>query len=260
MSTGRLEGQVAWISGAGSGIGKGIALRFAAEGARVAVVEVDKKLGQSAADEIVGKGGEALFIPCDVSKEDQVRASIEKTVAQFGGLQILVNNAGIVHVKQLHEHTEQEWDQLMAVNVKSIFFSVKHGIAHLRKNKQSYVVNIGSISSFVGQGSTPAYTTSKGAVLMLSKSIALDYAVDRVRCNCICPGITDTPLFRYHVNKTPNPAETLAKRLKRVPLGIALTPDDIARAAVYFACEDSVGVTGTSLIVDAGYLAAAEWG
>lgn len=260
MSRRRLEGQAAWISGAGSGIGKAIALRFAAEGARVAVVELKPGVARQTAKEIVSMGGRAIAIPCDVSREKSVAASIQKTVSHFGGLQILVNNAGIVHVKQLHEHTEKEWDQLMAVNVKSIFFSVKHGFAHLRKNKRSYVVNIGSISSFVGQGSTPAYTTSKGAVLMLSKSIALDYARDNVRCNCICPGITDTPLFRYHVNRTPDPAETLRRRLARVPLGIALTPDDIARAAVYFACEDSTGVTGTSLIVDAGYLACAEWG
>jgi NAD(P)-dependent dehydrogenase (short-subunit alcohol dehydrogenase family) len=260
MSTRRLEGQVAWVTGAGSGIGKGIALRFAAEGARVAVVELDAKAAKQTVREITSKGGKAIAIPCDVSREKAVAASIQKTVSHFGGLQILVNNAGIVHVKQLHEHTEKEWDQLMAVNVKSIFFSVKHGFTHLRKNKRSYVVNIGSISSFVGQGSTPAYTTSKGAVLMLSKSIALDYAQYNLRCNCICPGITDTPLFRYHVNKTPDPAATLRKRLARVPLGIALTPDDIARAAVYFACEDSVGVTGASLIVDAGYLACAEWG
>lgn len=260
MSTRRLAGQTAWVSGAGSGIGKGIALRFAAEGARVAVVELSPKAAKETAREIISKGGKAVAISCDVSNEKAVAASIRKTVSQFGGLQILVNNAGIVHVKQLHEHTEREWDQLMAVNVKSIFFSMKHGFAHLRKNKRSYVVNIGSISSFVGQGSTPSYTTSKGAVLMLSKSIALDYARYNVRCNCICPGITDTPLFRYHVNKTPDPAETLRKRLSRVPLGIALTPDDIARAAVYFSCEDSVGVTGTSLIVDAGYLACAEWG
>jgi NAD(P)-dependent dehydrogenase (short-subunit alcohol dehydrogenase family) len=260
MSMGRLKGKVAWITGAGSGIGKGIALRFAAEGARVAVVELDPKAAKTTAREISAKGGRAIAIPCDVARENQVRASIAKTVSAFGGLDILVNNAGIVHVKPLHDHTEKEWDQLMAVNVKSIFFSVKHGIAHLQKHKRSCVVNIGSISSFVGQGNTPAYTTSKGAVLMLSKSIALDYAKDGVRCNCICPGITDTPLFRYHVNKTPNPAETLARRLRRVPLGIALTPDDIAKAAVYFSCEDSAGVTGTSLIVDAGYLAAAEWG
>ena len=155
MSNGRLAEQVAWITGAGSGIGKGIAQTFAAEGAKVAVVELDAKAAKTAAEEIGGKRGAALAIACDVSKEQQVKDSIEKTVAEFGGLQIIIN---------------------------------------------------------------------------------------------------------YHVNKTPHPKETLARRLSRVPLGIALTPEDIAKAAVYFSCEDSAGITGTSLIVDAGYLACAEWG
>jgi NAD(P)-dependent dehydrogenase (short-subunit alcohol dehydrogenase family) len=118
-------------------------------------------------------------------------------------------------------------------------------------------VNIGSISSFVGQANTPAYTTSKGAVLQLSRSIALDYAADGVRCNCICPGITDTPMLREHLG--PNADAALAERLHRVPMGVALTPHDVAKAAMYFACEDSSGITGTSLTIDAGYLAAAEW-
>lgn len=259
MSKGRLAGKVAWVTGAGSGIGKGVALRFAREGAAVAAVELDPRAAKATAKEIQSQGGRAIAIPCDVSNEKAVQASIRRTVKEFGKLHIQVNNAGIVHVKLLHEYTEAEWDHLMAVNVKSIFFATKHGFPHLRKHTPSYVVNIGSISSFVGQANTPAYTTSKGAVLQLSRSIALDYAKYGLRCNCICPGITDTPLFRYHINKTPDPAETLRKRLQRVPLGIALTPDDIAKAAVYFACEDSAGVTGTSLIVDAGYLAAAEW-
>lgn len=259
MSKGRLAGKVAWVTGAGSGIGKGVALRFAREGAAVAVVELDRKAAQATARKIQTQGGKSIALSCDVSNENEVRDSIRWTVKQFGALHIQVNNAGIVHVKLLHEYSEAEWDQLMAVNVKSIFFAIKHGFPHLRKHKPSYVVNVGSISSFVGQANTPAYTTSKGAVLQLSRSIALDYAKYGLRCNCICPGITDTPLFRYHINRTPDPAGTLRKRLQRVPLNIALTPDDIAKAAVYFACEDSAGVTGTSLIVDAGYLAAAEW-
>src|SRR5262249_40498517 len=128
-----------------------------------------------------------------------------------------------------------------------------------KRNARSYVVNIGSISSYVGQSGTPAYTATKGAVLMLSKSIALDYAADGVRCNCVCPGITDTPMLREHLNKTPNPDATLAARVRRVPTGIALAPADVAKAAFYLSCEDSAGVTGTSLVVDGGYLAAAEW-
>jgi NAD(P)-dependent dehydrogenase (short-subunit alcohol dehydrogenase family) len=147
----------------------------------------------------------------------------------------------------------------MDINVKSIYLSIKHGLAHLKRNPRSYVVNIGSISTFVGQTATPAYTTSKGAVLSLTQSIALDYAADGVRCNCICPGITDTPMLREHLNKTADPDAMLASRLRRVPMGVALTPNDIAKAALYLSCEDSAGVTGTSLVVDGGYLAAAEW-
>jgi NAD(P)-dependent dehydrogenase (short-subunit alcohol dehydrogenase family) len=159
----------------------------------------------------------------------------------------------------LHECSDEDWDFVMAVNVKSIFHSLKYALPHLRRNKRSYIVNNGSISSFVGQGATPIYTASKGAVLQLTRSIALDYAQDGIRCNCVCPGITDTPMLREHLDKTPDPAETLRQRLRRVPLGVALTPDDVARSILYFSCEDSAGITGTSLIVDAGYLAAAEW-
>ena len=121
------------------------------------------------------------------------------------------------------------------------------------------MVNIGSVGSFIGQANTPSYITSKHAVLGLSRSIALDYAADGLRCNCVCPGITDTPMLRYHLDTTPDPEATLAERLRRVPLGTALTPGDIARSVLYLSCEDSAGVTGTSLVVDAGYTAAAEW-
>lgn len=257
--SGRLANQVAWISGAASGMGEAIARHFAAEGAAVMLTDVQATRGRAAQQTITKAGGKAEFSECDVTQEQQVRASLDATAARFGAIQIIVNCAGIVQVKQLHESTEADWDRVMNVNVKSIFFAMKHGIAHLRRQRRSYVVNIGSVGSFIGQSSTPAYTASKGAVLQLSRSIALDYAADGVRCNCICPGITDTPMLREHLNKSPDPQAKLAERLRRVPMGIALTPDDIAKAAIYFSCEDSAGVTGTSLIVDGGYLAAAEW-
>jgi NAD(P)-dependent dehydrogenase (short-subunit alcohol dehydrogenase family) len=159
----------------------------------------------------------------------------------------------------LHDYTAEQWDRVMDVNVKSMFFAFKHAFPHLRKNRRAYVVNVGSISSFVGQSGTPVYTASKGAVLQLSRSIALDYARYGIRCNCVCPGITDTPMLRQHLNATSDPEAHLAARLNRVPLKVALTPSDVAKSILYFSCEDSVGITGTSLIVDAGYLAAAEW-
>ena len=147
----------------------------------------------------------------------------------------------------------------MNVNVKGIFWTLKHGIDHLKNNKRSYMVNIGSVGSFVGQAETPAYTASKHAVLGLTRNIALDYASYGLRCNCICPGITDTPMLRYHLNTTGDPEGTLSKRLRRVPTGVAIRPTDIAKSALFLSCEDSSGVTGTSLVVDGGYTTPAEW-
>lgn len=255
----RLDGQTAWISGAASGMGEATARLFAREGAAVVLADVQADRGERIAGEIRDSGGKALFTRCDVTQEEEVRQSIERGVAAFGGLSVLVNCAGIVAVKLLHEMTEAEWDHLMAVNVKSIFFSVKHAIEHLRRQPRSYVVNVGSVGSLIAQATTAAYTTSKGAVLQLSRSIALDYAADGLRCNCVCPGITDTPMLREHLNKTPDPDATLTQRLRRVPMGVPLSPEDIARSILYLSCEDSVGITGTSLVVDCGYIAAAEW-
>jgi len=182
-----------------------------------------------------------------------------RTAQAWDGLQIIVNNAGMVHVQPLHEYSQTDWDRLMAVNVKSVFFSLKHGLSYLRQVPRSYMVNVGSISSFVGQAGTPAYTTSKHALLGLTRSIALDYAADGLRCNCVCPGITDTPMLREHLDTTPDPEATLADRLRRVPMGVALTPEEVAKSLLYFSCEDSAGITGTSLTIDGGYLTPAEW-
>ena len=176
-------------SAAGRRASAAVAELFARRGRDVAVADVPSSLGQ------------AIFTPCDVTREDAVQASIEQAVEQFGGLQIVVNCAGVVHVAPLHEYSEHEWDQIMAVNVKSIFFSIKHGIAHLRKNRRSYVVNIGSISSFVGQAGTPAYTASKGAVLQLSRSIALDYAADG------CAAIASVPRHHRHADAPLSPEQ-----------------------------------------------------
>lgn len=255
----RLAGQVAWISGASSGIGAATARLFADEGASVMIADVQDNAGQQLADAITAAGRTALFSHCDVSNSDQVRTSIESTVTRFGSLQIVVNCAGIVHVGLLHRYAEADWDRLMDVNVKGIFFSLKHAFPHLHRNPRSYMVNVGSISSHVGQRATPAYTTSKGAVLSLTQSIALDYAAFGLRCNSVSPGITDTPMLREHLNTTPDPEATLRHRVRRVPLNRPMQPEEIARTILYLSCEDSAGVTGTSIVVDGGYLAAAEW-
>jgi NAD(P)-dependent dehydrogenase (short-subunit alcohol dehydrogenase family) len=259
MKEGRLAGKIAWISGATSGIGEAAAELFAEEGAAVALTGRRVDRSRETAERIRKAGGQAMAIECDVSREEEVRSSLAKTVEHFGGLHIVVNNAGMVQVKQLHEYTEDEWDYLMAVNLKSMFFATKHALPFLKEHRESQIVNVGSISSFVGQAATPAYTTSKHAVLGLTRSIALDYAGDGIRCNCVCPGITLTPMLQEHLEKTGDADAALSARLKRVPLGRSLTPRDVAKSILYFSCDDSAGITGTSLVVDAGYLTAAEW-
>lgn len=254
-----IENRVALVTGGGSGIGLAIARRFASDGARVAILEQNVESGCEAALQIRSAGGICEFFACDVSRESDVARAVGQTAAAFGGVDHLVNNAGIVLVKPLQETTVEEWDRVMDVNLKSIFLLSKHCLPLLRRRSGGSIVNIGSVSSFVGQKHTPAYVASKGAVAMLTKTLALDFAEYGIRVNCVCPGITDTPMLRHHLNTTPDPDQTLLERCNRVPLGRALTGADIASAVSYLCSAESAGITGTTLVVDAGYLAAAEW-
>ncbi len=259
MAGGRLEGRVAVITGAGSGIGQGIAELFAEEGAKVCLLELVEENGRETQRRIQGAGGEALLIPTNVANGSEVKRAIDKTLESYGAIHHLVNNAGIVIVKPLEDSSEEEWDEVMDTNLKSIFLTVKHSLPALKAADNATIVNMASVSSFVGQGNTPSYVASKGAVVMLTKALALDYSRFGIRVNCICPGITDTPLFRYHVSQSLDPEATLAARTARVPLGRFLTPRDIAKAALYLSTDESSGITGIAHLVDAGYLAAAEW-
>ena len=259
MTGGRFDGRVAVVTGGASGIGLAIAERFAEEGARVALLDCAADAGPSAASRIAAAGHACQFFHVDVASEASVIQALAQITESFGGLDHLVNNAGMVLVKTIEECTSDEWDRLMAVNLKSVFLTVKHALPWLRRSAQPSVVNIGSISSFVAQQRTPAYVASKGAVLLLSKALALDLALDGIRVNCVCPGITDTPMLRFHVNASPDPERTLRERCNRVPLGRTLAPREIADSVLYLAGPESSGITGTSLVVDAGYLATAEW-
>ena len=251
----RFTGKVVWISGASQGIGRAIAEYFADEGATVAMADIKKDAGEELAEQIRNKGGKAAFFLCDVNDENSIKKSICGTVDCFGDLNTIINNAAVNIVRNLHEYSSEEWDWQMGINLKAIFLSFKYAYPYLRQQQKSYIVNMGSVSSFVGQAKTPGYIASKGAVLMLTKSIAIDYAADGIRCNAVCPGITDTPMLREHmVNDA-----LLKERLQRVPGGRILSPLDIARTVAYLSCDDSNGVTGTSILVDGGYLATAEW-
>lgn len=251
--------RVAVVTGAASGIGFCVAERFVEEGAAVALLDIDSDLGREAAGRIHRSGGTCEFIKVDLAEETEIAAAVDRVIHTFQRVDHLVNNAGIVMVKSIEECTAAEWDRVMNVNVRSVFLTTKYLLPVLRRSPQPTIVNLGSVSSFVAQKDTPAYVASKGAVAMLSKSLALDLAQFRIRVNCVCPGITDTPMFRFHMSKSPDPEKALRQRIDRVPLNRALSPWEIADAVLYLSGENSSGITGTTLLVDAGYLAAAEW-
>jgi NAD(P)-dependent dehydrogenase (short-subunit alcohol dehydrogenase family) len=256
-----LSGRVAVVTGGASGIGAGVVERFLQAGARVAIIDIDRELGEAESQRMLARnpGAQCDFLEADVSSEAQVAAMALEIGQRFGQVNYLVNNAGMVLVKALEDSTSEDWDRVMNVNVKSVFLMTKYLFPYLRRSSPAAVVNVGSVSSFVGQKLTPIYVASKGAVAMLSKSVALDYAQYGIRVNCVCPGITDTPMLQHHVQTSLDPRQTLRERLDRVPLDRLLSPADIASAILFLCGDESSGITGTTLVVDGGYLAAAEW-
>jgi NAD(P)-dependent dehydrogenase (short-subunit alcohol dehydrogenase family) len=259
MSAFSFHGQVAVVTGAASGIGRSVAECFAQAGAGVAMMDRDERRGRAVCAQIQAAGQTCEFFPADVKSEAEVARTIELITARFHGIDHVVNNAGVVLIKEVEECSTAEWDNVFDVNVKSVFLMVKHSLPWLRKSQRASIVNLSSVSGIVAQRGTPAYVASKGAVLMLSKALALDLAASGIRVNCVCPGITDTPLLHSHVQSTIDPARTLLQRTRRVPLARMLSPHEIADAILYLASERASGITGTELIVDGGYLAAAEW-
>jgi NAD(P)-dependent dehydrogenase (short-subunit alcohol dehydrogenase family) len=254
----KLAGKVAIVTGAAAGIGRASALTFAREGAKVTAVDINPVGGTETAGLARQQGTEIFFEQVDVCDESQVKSVVDRVAARCGKLDILFNNAGIVLVKSIEETTEAEWDHLMSVNLKAVFFGCKHAIPHMRRSGGA-ILNTGSIGSFIGQLDTPAYIASKGAVALLTKSLALDCGRDGIRVNCICPGITDTPMLREHMGYGEAAERNIRLRLARVPLGKILDPADVARAALYLVSDDSAGITGITHIVDGGLLAAAEY-
>jgi NAD(P)-dependent dehydrogenase (short-subunit alcohol dehydrogenase family) len=249
---GRLEGMVAIVTGAGSrgpgvGNGKAAAVPFAREGARVTLVDNVLARAEETMGLIKEEGGDAFALEADVSREADCRRIVDETVARFGRLDILHNNVGIdpgeVSVVDVDEAT---WDEVMNVNLKSMMFMSKHAIPHMAGSGGGAIINISSISALRPRGLTP-YTTSKGAVIALTKAMAVDHAPQRVRVNCIAPGPVFTPMVAEHM--TPERRE---RRAKASPLGIEGNAWDIGWAAVYLASQESRWVTGQVLSVDGG--------
>jgi NAD(P)-dependent dehydrogenase (short-subunit alcohol dehydrogenase family) len=255
----KLKDRVAIVTGAASGIGQATAIAFAREGARVVVADTNETGGKETAAAIQAEGNDAFFARVDVTREAEIVKMVGETVDRWGRIDILFNNAGVVLVKPIEQMLEEEWDRVMAINVKAAFLAVKHVVPHMRRAGKGAILNTGSIASLSGQVGTPVYSASKGAIALLTKSLALDLGRDRIRVNCICPGITDTPMLREHMGHGTEGDARIRARLSRVPTGELLSPADVARAAMYLVSDDSEGITGILHVVDGGLTAASEF-
>jgi NAD(P)-dependent dehydrogenase (short-subunit alcohol dehydrogenase family) len=251
----RLQDKVAIVTGAASGIGRSTAILFAREGARLVLNDIDAQ-GLAALMPQIPKEG-ARTVAGNVAQERTARNLAQEAISAFGRIDILVNNAGVHFVKDITEMTVEEWDQLMDINLKSMFLCCKHVIPHMLKQNKGTIVNLASISSFVGQemngASTFAYNVTKAGALQLTKSLATRYASDGIRVNCVCPGNVETNILK---RGTPaEVAEFWREASRAEPIGRNAQPAEIANAILFLASDESSFVTGAPLIVDGGYLA-----
>ncbi len=253
---GRVEGKVAIVTGGALGIGLASCILLAKEGAKVAVTDILDQEGQKVVDEIKGFGGVVKFWHLDVSKEKEVRNVFADIANTFGKIDVLVNNAGISGVsKPTHEITEEEWDQVMAVNVKGVFFCTKHAIPYLKKAPGGSIINLSSVYGIVSSPDVPPYHASKGAVRIMTKTDAFLYAKDKIRVNSVHPGFIWTPMVENYAKSQGN-VDEVRKMLDGLhPIGHVGEPDDIAYGILYLASDESKFITGSELVIDGGYTA-----
>ncbi len=244
----KLEGKVALITGAGSGIGRATAVLFSKEGARIAIADCDVDHGIETLKLIKDSGGDAVFIQTDVRQSSEVVRMIDITLHTFGKLDILHNNAGVMTVCLLAEVEEEEWDNVLDTNLKGAFLGTRYALPVMLKQGGGVIINTASIMGFNAQANVSPYCVSKAAIIMLTKATSAEYSRQGIRANCICPGFIKTPMTQ--------PWES-AIDIEKTPPGKYGQPEDVASAALYLASDDAKYVTGSALVVDGGY--AAEW-
>ncbi len=252
----KLIHKTAIITGAGKGIGRSIALRFAEEGAKVAIWEKDQNAGRQTADEIKNNGGTALFVPCEISYAEAVTEALTETVQVLGNPTHLVNNAGIAHVGTATSTTEKDFDQIIEVNTKGLFICLNKVIPILVENGGGVILNLASIASRLGIAERFAYSASKGAALAMTLSVAKDYVDHGIRCNCVCPGRVHTPfvdgfLEKYYSDDNER-AEKFSELSKYQPIGRMGEPDEIASLATFLCSDEASFITGGAYDIDGG--------
>jgi len=251
----RLSGKVALITGGGTGIGRAIALEFAREGANVALTGRRLEKLKVVAGEIKKQGGGAKAIECDVTRARDAERAVRETAKQFGKLDVLVNNAGILSVATVEGISEAEWDRVMTVNLKGPFLMSRAALKEFRKAGRGAILNIGSVLGLVAMKGRAAYCASKGGVTLLTKAMALDHAHENVRVNCICPAIVETELVRGLFDSGEQGQALRKARLTTIPLGRFGKPVDVAELAVFLASEESSWLTGAAIPLDGGLTA-----
>ncbi len=246
---GRLSGKVALISGAARGMGESEACLFAREGAQVVLGDILEDQGRSAVENITQQGGSATFVPLDVTHEQDWQRAVETAEQTYGRLDILVNNAGIVRMAPLDETSLEAWNEVIGVNQTGVFLGMKHAVPAMRRAGGGSIVNISSIAGLIGLPNIPAYQASKGAVRLLTKNAAVQYAPDKIRVNSVHPGRIETPMT------APLAPERREMLLRLTPLGRDGTAAEVAYGVLYLASDESSYVTGAELVIDGGYTA-----
>jgi 2-keto-3-deoxy-L-fuconate dehydrogenase len=255
----RLEKKIAFVTGAGSGIGESIARLFAQQGAHVVLADVREDTAQRVAGEIQEAGGSARVQPLDVAEESLVKAALEQVAAVEGRLDILVNNAGISHVGTILETSLEDWERVMRVNARGVFLCAREGVRQMlaQAPRGGVIINMSSVAAMIGVERRLPYCASKGAVLALTRSIAIDFASQGIRCNAICPGTVQTPFVEGYLarNFAGHEDEVRQQLHARQPVGRMGQPAEIASAALYLASEEASFVTGSALVIDGGWTA-----
>lgn len=253
----KLKDKVAIVTGAAKGIGQGIAKVFVEEGAKVVVVDWDSEAGIATADELCKSGGEAIFVKCDVSNEENVKAMIQATLNKFGCINILVNNAGIGVYKSVLDTSSEDWDRCLDVNLKGQFLCSKYAIPHMQKVGKGAIVNISSVHSFATVNGVAPYCASKGGITALTRNMAIDYG-PMIRVNSIAPGWVLTPLIQSIFDSYPDPAAQRKSTESHQVMKRIGRPEDIGQAAAFLASDEASFITGTQLYVDGGLTAQLE--
>lgn len=253
----RLKDKVAIVTGASKGIGKGVASVFSQEGAKVVIVANGIREGEEVVAEIREKGGDAIFVKCDVANEDNVQNVVKTTIDTYGHLDILVNNAGIGTYKSVVETTSEEWDRCLAVNLKGFFLFSKYSIPHMQSVGKGIIINMSSVHAHASAKGTAPYCASKGAITSLTRNMAIDYGPE-IRVNSIAPGWVLTPLIEDLFNSSDDPVATRKKIEERQVMKRIGTPEDIGYACAFLASDEASFITGTQLFVDGGLTAVLE--